>query len=121
MRHLSEQQALSALGRGVSIEQMLTASPSERTIRWFGALPTGASFALRLHHVRDDGSDDFLDIYEFRAVEEEEELGEGRLVGEYPDASSVLEGAVVLAGRTDRWVDAGVIQDEYARLQGAMR
>lgn len=118
VRHLNEVQTLSALRRGTSIEQMLTHSLSERSIQWLNVLPTDDGFALRLHHVHDDGDADFLDVGEFQPVDEDEDFGEGRLVGQYPDAETVLEAAVVMGGRPDRWVNAGVIQDEYWALRG---
>lgn len=102
-----------------SIEQMLTATLSERTLSWCSVHPAGEGFALKLHHVHDDGNDEFLDVYEFRSVTEEEAAGEGRLLGEYPDAASALKAAGVIGARADRWVNAGVIRDEYADLRQA--
>jgi hypothetical protein len=121
VRHVSEQQTFSALRRGASVEQMLTDSLSERRVRWLVALPDVDGITLRLHHVRDDGDADFLDVYEFQPVDEEEYFGEGRVVGRYPDAETVLEAAVVIGARPDRWVNAGVIQDEYAALRDSTR
>jgi hypothetical protein len=121
VRHLSEQQTLSALRRGASVEQMLTHSFSERSVRWLVALPEVDGITLRLHHVRNDGDADVLDVYEFHPVDEEEYVGEGRVVGHYPDAETVLEAAGVMGARPDRWVNAGVIQDEYAALREPMR
>lgn len=121
VRHLSEQQTFSALRRGASVEQMLTHSLSERRVRWLIALPDADGFALRLHHVRDDGDADFLDVHEFQPVDEDEDFGEGRLVGRYPDAETVLQAAVVMGARPDRWVNAGVIQDEYTALRESTR
>jgi len=117
VRHVSEQQTLSALRRGASIEQMLTRSLSDRKVRWLVALPDADGFALRLHHVHDGGDADFLDVHEFQPVDEDEDFGEGRLVGRYPDAETVLEAAVVIGARPDRWVNAGVSQDEYTALR----
>lgn len=48
VRHLNEQQTLLALRRGTSIEQMLTHSLSDRSIRWLSVLRTDDGFALRL-------------------------------------------------------------------------
>ena len=116
-RHLSEQQTLSALRRGASVEQMLTHSLSEQRVRWLTALPDADGFALRLHHVHDNGDADFLDVHELQPVDEDEDFGEGRLVGRYPDAETVLEAAAVTGARPHRWVNAGVIQDEHAALR----
>ena len=121
VRHLSEQPTFSALRRGASVEQMLTQSLSERSVRWLIALPDAGGIILRLHHVRDDGDADFLDVYEFQPADEDEYFGEGRVVGRYPDAETVLEAAIVMGARPDRWVNAGVIQDEYAALREPTR
>jgi len=118
MRHLTEHQMLAALGRGASIEQMLTSDLDESgTISWLHTVVSGSGFALRLHHVLDDGNDDFFDVSEFRSVDEDEYLGEGRLVGEYPNATTMLEAATRIGARMDRWVNESVIEAEYANLR----
>jgi hypothetical protein len=117
VRHLTEQQTLAALRRGAPVEQMLTATLASGTISWLRASPSATCFALRLHQDLDDGSDDFFDVYEFRSVDEDDYLGEGCLVGEYPDAATVLEAATRIGARIDRWVNEGMIQDEYADLR----
>ena len=100
---------------------MLTRNLAERTVCWLTVVKGGADFALRLHHVRDEGNPELLDVYEFQPVDEDDEFGEGRLVGRYEDAQSVLEAVSGMGGRPDRWVNPGVIQDEYADLRKAMR
>lgn len=107
------------LRRGAPIEQMLTENLNERVLRWCSVRRSGVRFALTIHDVRDDGDDDFLDVYEFRTVDDEEVVGEGRLVGTYSDVASVLRAAGAIGARADRWVNAGVIQDEYASLRQA--
>jgi hypothetical protein len=118
MRYLTEQQASAALQRGVAIEQMLTLAlgGDPRTVTWLSASPSDAGVTLRLHHVLDDGSEKFFDVYEFRSVDEDDYLGEGRVVGVYPDAAA-LEAAVEFGARIDRWLNQGVLQDEYADLR----
>jgi hypothetical protein len=121
VRHLSEQQALAALHRRISVEQMLTRSLSDQTVRWLSLGPTNEGFALRLHEVRDEGSTDFLDVYDFQPLDEDEDSGEGRLSGHYPDARTALEAAVGAGAHPGRWVNGGVLQDEYADLRAATR
>jgi hypothetical protein len=84
-----------------------------RTITWLSASPSDAGVTLRLHHVLDDGSEKFFDVYEFRSVDEDDYLGEGRVVGVYPVAAAALEAAVEFGARIDRWANQGVVQDEY--------
>lgn len=96
---------------------MLTRSPSEWTLCWMSVVPGDAGFALRLHHVRDEGSTDFLDIYEFQPVEEDDEFRR-RSLGRWVPGCSERAGGCFGHGRSpDRWVSAGVIQDEYADLR----
>lgn len=118
MRHLTEQQAIGALRRGASLEQMLTpALDGSGTIRWLQAIPSGIGITLRIHHDYDDGRDDFLDVYEFRSVDEDDYLGAGSIVGEYPDAATLLSAASELGATAERWVNEGIIQDEYGDLR----
>jgi hypothetical protein len=65
VRHLTEQQALAALHRRL---------------------------AVRLHHTRDDGSPDFLDVDEFHPVEQDEERGDGSLDRTVPRSRSCARG-----------------------------
>lgn len=116
VRHLSSQQALSALGRGASVEQMLNETLGGQEIRWLSVHAADGGLALRLHQVRDEGTIDFLDVTAFSPVDAGEEFGEGRLLGRFADAETALAAAEANGGRPDRWVNAGVVQDEYADL-----
>lgn len=117
MRHLTEEQAIAALRRGAAIEQMLSTELRAGSFRWLDAHSSGETFILRLHEAVDDGTDDVLDVYEFRSVDENDEFGEGVVVGEFPDTTALLDAAVDLGAIPDRWVNAGVIQDEYRDLR----
>lgn len=117
VRHLTGQQALTALRRRAPIEQMLSENLNTGSFSWLEARPSGQGFALRRQHTLDDGSENFLDVYEFRSVDEDDYLGEGVLVGEYPDEAPLLQAAVEIGARMDRWVNEGVIQDEYRDLR----
>lgn len=119
VRHLTEQEAATALRPGASIEQLLTATLGERTVRWLSIAATGDGFALRLHDVLDDGSDDFLDVYEFRPANEDEHVGEGVLLGTFPDVRAAIDAATRAGARGTRWVNGGVVQDEYADLRSS--
>ena len=120
VRHLTETQSLLALKRGSRIEQMLTRSLSEGKLRWLVLEPDRSGIALRLHHVHDTRNADFFDVYEFAALDEEEPHGEGRLVALYPDEHAALRTASSIGSSPDRWVNAGVLQDEYADLRQAV-
>lgn len=65
----------------------------------------------------DAGSDNYFDVYEFGSVDGDDYLFEGELIGEHPDEATLLKAAIEVGGRADRWVNAGVIQDEYRDLR----
>lgn len=117
MRYLTEKQTLAALRRRVPIEQMLSENLEAGSFSWLAALPSEDGFVLRLHRTLDEGSDNYLDVYEFGSVDEDDYLGEGELIGEYQEEATLLEAAVGVGARADRWVNEGVIQDEYRDLR----
>lgn len=117
MRHLTEHQAVAALRRRLPIEQMLSESLGAGFFSWLEALPSEAGFVLRLHHTVDAGSDDYCDVYEFGSVDEDDYLGVGELIANCPDETSLLEAGVAVGAQPSRWVNAGVIQDEYRDLR----
>ncbi|MGK2876756.1 MAG: hypothetical protein ACSLEW_14155 [Nocardioides sp.] len=117
MRHLTDNQSLLALKRGARIEQMLTRDLSEGKVRWLVLEPGRSGVALRLHEVHDTGNANFVDVYEFPPLDEEEHHGEGRLVALCLDEDSALRTASSSGGSPGRWVNAGVVQDEYADLR----
>ena len=117
MRYMTEQQALTALRRRAPVEQMLSENLDAGSFSWIEARSSGQGFALRLHHTLDNGSENFLDVYEFRSVDENDYLGEGVLVGAHHDEASLLQAAVEVGAQMDRWVNEGVIQDEYRDLR----
>lgn len=117
VRHLTEQQANAALRRGVPIEQLMTTSLAEGTVTWLELSATGDGFVLRRHHVLDDGLDDFIDVYVFRAVNEDDYIGEGVVLGTFHDAQGAFEAASRVGADMSRWVNGGVVQREYADLR----
>jgi hypothetical protein len=80
---------------------------------------TDGGFTLRRHAVLDEGDDDFLDVYEFRPADEDADIGEGIMIGTFPDALTAFEAASQNGARLTRWVNNGVVQDEYADLRSA--
>jgi len=117
MRHLTEQQAVAALRRRVPIEQMLSKNLEAGSFSWLEAQPCEAGFVLRLHHTVDAGSDNYVDVYGFGSVDEDDDIGMGELIATCPDEASLLEAAVEVGAQAGRWVTAGVIQDEYRDLR----
>ncbi len=98
---------------------MLTASLRAGTVEWLSAVPTAGGIELRRFEAFDDGNEDFLDVYQFTPMDGDEYAGEGVLVGHFAGPREVLDGAGAHGALLDRWVNRGVIQDEYADMKTA--
>lgn len=110
MRYLTEQFALGALRRGATIEQFL-GPVTPAGIRY---VEIRAGFEVYLHLVEDNGNEHFWDVGEFGSLEEREEDEFGRLIARAEDAESALAAAEEIVGASrSRWVNEGVVQDEY--------
>lgn len=112
VRHLSESQAVGALRRGGAIEQLLTADSS--VVEWLRLSGRSSIVELVRHRVRDVGSADFVDVYEFPPSDSEEEHGEGAVLATFRDAAEAVTASVNYGARADRWVNESMVQDEYA-------
>ncbi|WP_154402852.1 hypothetical protein [Nocardioides speluncae] len=110
MRYLSEVQLTGAFRRGAAAEQRIPSEPG--VFAWLDARPQDAGISLRLFRVNDDGTDDYLDVYEFTPVDECSE--DGLELGLVSDVAELHSASARVGARPDRWVNAGVIQDEYA-------
>jgi hypothetical protein len=104
------------------IEQVLAVGVEQEsaTVTWLSASPKADGIALTYHHVVDAGREDFVDVYDVSPVSDDEELGEGRLLGVFPDVSTALEQASTLGAGLDLWVNEGMVQDEYADMRHAL-
>jgi hypothetical protein len=115
-RYLTIAEAAATLRRGREVEQFIehhVASDGRAAIRWLTAFKSGRTFELVIHDVEDVGSDDFFDVSEFPPLDDEEETGEGRFLATADDAESLLQTAVANGADSERWVNSGVVQDEY--------
>jgi hypothetical protein len=122
MRHLTVDFALGALRRGRGIQQLLgTVCVAGRpTLRWLTARrERDGGYVLTIHHVFDEGSEQFWDVEEFTPVDEDRYLGEGRSLGAFNTPEEVLDAAPAYGAVTTRWVNQGVIDDEYGELRNA--
>ncbi|MGW4303248.1 hypothetical protein ACWEHT_26255 [Streptomyces sp. NPDC004646] len=125
MRYLVESFILGALRRGRSVEQFLGACGSaERPgVCHVEVCPTKGRFEVRLHTVEDIGSERFRDLGEFPPFAPDDEASEfGLLLGTAEDPLSALEIAERQTGaERARWVNEGVVQDEYGDFVRAGR
>ena len=112
---MSEPQALAALDRGSPIEQLLAQPGTEPTvIEWLRLSPQSTGVNLVHHRVQDVGEADFVDLYEFPPVDADVEHGEGTVLATFSGSAEALAASVEHGARADRWVTAGMVQDEYA-------
>lgn len=111
MRHLTEQFAVGALRRGATIQQFL-GPLSPAGIRYVEIRP---GFEVYLYLAEDIGHEQFFDVGEFPSLEQREEDEFGRLIARVEDPASALQAAEELLGASrGRWVNAGVVDGEYA-------
>ncbi|MEU1344513.1 hypothetical protein [Streptomyces sp. NPDC005827] len=123
MRHLTPAFALGALRRGKQIEQFLGATETDgrHGLRWIAISPGRTGVTIYLSDVEDVGTDTFLDITEFPPLDPDEETW-GREVAVLPTPEEALHLAEhELAADPQRWVNDGVVCDEYQDFRAARR
>ncbi|WP_217554024.1 hypothetical protein [Streptomyces sp. GbtcB6] len=117
MRYLAEPFALGALRRGRPVEQFLgPAGPPQRPgIRYAEVRPAKTRYEILLHTLQDVGHETFADLVEFPPLApDDEEEESARLVATRDDPLAALTAAEDLTGAVrGRWVNAGLVQDEY--------
>ena len=116
-RYLTLSEAESALNRGKSIECFLgyCERDGRRGIKWLSASRRGESVRLAIFETADIGNEGFLDLYEFGPLNpalELDEPDEKRIFENFPSFISEVE--TMFPSSTTRFVNEGVIQDEYS-------
>jgi hypothetical protein len=121
-RHLSRALAEAALRGGRGIEQLLSVDVEGtgiRRVRWVAISSSRrGEFTLTAHNVRDEGSSSIFDVHEFAPADDEEPIGEGRLVNTFAEAEMAISAAEALGAVPARWVNQGLIGDEYRDATG---
>ncbi|MFF5020288.1 hypothetical protein, partial [Streptomyces sp. NPDC001165] len=125
VRYLAESFILGALRRGRSVEQFLgpCGSAERAGVRYVEVRVTKGPFEVYLHAVEDVGSESFLDLGEFPPFDPDDEAsGFGRRLGMAEDPLAALQIAEQRVGaERGRWVNEGVVQDEYGDFVRAGR
>ncbi|MEV7547892.1 hypothetical protein [Streptomyces sp. NPDC089915] len=125
MRYLVESFILGALRRGRSVEQFLgpCGSAERPGVRYVEVRATKTSYEVFLHTVEDVGGEGLFDLGEFPPFDPDDEACEfGRLLGMAEDPLTALIVAEQRAGaERGRWVNEGVVQDEYGDFVRAGR
>lgn len=116
---------LGALRRGRSVQQFLgpCGSAERPGVRYVEVRVTKGPFEVYLHVVEDIGSESFLDVSEFPPFDPDDEASEfGLLLGTAEDPLAALQVAEQRVGaERGRWVNEGVVQEEYGDFVGAGR
>ena len=123
-RHLSAEEAASALHRRAEVEQLL--GVHDGIVLYAVAWAAGDAYALRHYRVHDEPDDDgFAEVTGFAPAWQDDDgtpaqldpewsPEEGKLVGRYDTAGELLSAATTLLGAVaDRWVSAGELDAEY--------
>jgi hypothetical protein len=125
VRYLAEVFVVGALKRGRSVEQFLgpIGAPDRPGVTYVEVRPAKASYDVYVYAIEDIGHDRFFDLVEFPPFDtdaDEEEFG--RLVATAEDPSTALTAAKEATGALPgRWVNASMVQDEYADFVRAGR
>ncbi|MFE6977372.1 hypothetical protein [Streptomyces sp. NPDC057682] len=117
MRYLAESFILGALRRSRSVEQFLgpVGPPERRGVRYVEVRAARTSYEVYVHAVEDVGHEGFVDLDVFPPFDQDaEEEDFGQLLGTTEDPQDALTLAEERTGAVPgRWVNQGVVQDEY--------
>lgn len=94
---------------------MPQSGPEPKVVEWLRLSPRSSGVELSRHRVQDVGRTDFLDVYEFPSVDPDEEPAEGKVLAIFSSSAEAVAVSVRHGARADKWVNDGVVQDEYAR------
>jgi hypothetical protein len=108
MRHLVPAFAEAALNRGAQIDNLLPATPGF-PVRWLSAWQSQGLFVLHMYELDIPVPDGFYDL----SAMVSDEMDEKSEIGRYAEAESLLIAAESLGGAPDRWVNQGLVNDEY--------
>jgi hypothetical protein len=117
-KYLTIEQAKSRLSLGKSIEQWLNVSPEEQytIIKWIKIdKEKDGTFSVAFFESFDEGSDNYVDIYNLSLVEPDEPYGRIDNFDSIGDALKFAESNY--AAKSEKYVTAGMIQEEYIKYQ----
>ncbi len=83
-------------------------------VRWVTISPSASGFQIAKHEVEDVGQEwGIYDVSEFPALDDTEEHGEGVTLEASIEAAEALALASKHGAAPDKWVNFGVLADEY--------
>ncbi|MFK8906772.1 hypothetical protein [Streptomyces sp. YS-3] len=117
MRYLAEPFIIGVLKRGRTVEEFLgpIGTPDRPGVRYAEIRATSTLHDVYVHAVEDVGHENFLDLDAFPPFDQDaEEEDFGQLLGTAEDPHDALVLAEKGTGAVrGRWVNQGVVQDEY--------
>lgn len=121
MRHLTDAFAVGALRRGRTTEQFLGACHADGLagVAWVEVRPVVGGYEVFIHEVVDIG--EIADLYEFPPLAEHDEEYFGQVVGRADDELGAFALAARYGAAAGRWVNQGVVVDEYHDFVKARR
>lgn len=116
-RYLLTDEVGALLRRGTAVEGFLGACSRDgkQGVRWLSLRSSGEDLELRIYESADIGSSEYLDVYEFGPLNSELQIGEADETFSFADLQSCLAAlSRRFPGASERLVNQGIIQDEYA-------
>jgi len=118
IQYLKDDQIRARLRLGKSVEQWLgVVQETDYTIlKWLSIdKESDESFSVTYFESFDEGNEDFLDIYAFSLVDPDEPFG---VINTFYSIADALEFAeVIYKASPNKYISAGVIQEEYRSKQ----
>ena len=113
-RYLSAAEANNALARGDRVEAFLGGDirQGQPVIRYTSLWQEGGAINATVWEVADPQDPGYLDVYSFYPIGHDDEPLETFIFQDFDGAIAALEGH--FPGVSERLVNAGVVQDEYA-------
>ena len=112
-RYLTKNEVSSALNRGKHVEAFLGGFDADgvAAIRWFDLYSDNRQFLGEVWEAPDYGSEDYVDVYGFGSLDEDDEPAILYRWDSLEEAFSIIESQ--FPGATSRLVNQGVVQAEY--------
>lgn len=112
-RYLMEEQLRTNLRLGKSVEQWLGFKKEEdyTTLKWLSIEKKNGNYTVAFIECFDEGSSDFIDIYEFSLLDPDEPEG---ILNTFISIDDALDFAKSkYNASTNKYVSSGMIQEEY--------
>jgi len=120
-RYLTESNLMAALRRGATVEQLLGVrlDDGDRVLSWIEIdVDRQGRYVVSEHQVFDDEVDGLCDVREFERFDPDHPYG---ICREFDTAQDALQYAVGLGASLHRFVNRGLISEEYRDLRDSMR